>query len=102
MRLDRLRKFNRLVIGGHASVLSDSDLNELRSLLSAGSQPVVLHRLPTSAEMRRMAPFESILISSDNLSASKGHMRARRASKGGARYVYRKIDNTHAVMVRLE
>ena len=51
MRLDKLRKFNRLVIGGHASVLSDADLNELRLLLGTGHQ-TVLNRMPTTAEMR--------------------------------------------------
>lgn len=84
-------------------VLFESDLDELRSLLGGGEgRPAVLHRLPTSAEMKRMSACESLFISCDRLAPSQGHLKAKRMSKDGARFVFRKIDETHAVMIRLE
>lgn len=100
MRLEKLRKFNRLVIGGHASVLSDADLNELRLLLGTGHQ-TVLNRMPTTAEMRCMAPCDCIVICADGLNMLYGHSKARRMTRGRARYVFRKLDEKYAIMVRL-
>lgn len=101
MKLERLKKFYRLVIGGHMVVLTDTDLNEMRSLLGSGDGHLVLHRMPTSAEMRRMAPCDSIIICSENLNMMQGHSKAKRLSKGAARFAFRKLDEKHAIMVRI-
>ena len=95
-----MRKYNRLVIGGHASVLSDADLNELRLLLGTEHQ-TVLNRMPTTAEMRRMAPCGCIVICAENLNMLNGHRKARRMTRDKARYVFRKLDEKYAIMVRL-
>lgn len=83
-------------------VLFESDLDELRSLLGGGNQAAVLDRLPSSAEMKRMNPCECVFICSDRLDTSQGHKKAKRFSRKGARYVFRKLDENHAVMIRLE
>ena len=101
MRLDKLKFYNRLVIGGHAIVLSDGDLGELRSLLNEECSQVVLQRMPTSAEMKNMEKFGCILIQCENMDSKLGHSKAQRMSKGKKKYFFRKLDETHAVIVRI-
>jgi hypothetical protein len=101
MRLDRFEKYNRLVIGGHAMILSNDDLDSLRSLLGENTRQLSLKRMPKSEEMKRMRPGEVVFIACEGLNATLGHAKAWRMSKDGRRYVYRKLDDRHAIIARL-